>query len=96
MHEYVFLLSKSRRYFYDKSACPDAHTSVWDIAPARGTTEHTAVFPDELVERCLLLTSRPGDLVADPFMGSGTVGRVAESLGREWVGVEGREWAPTR
>lgn len=96
MHEYVFLLSKSSRYFYDKAACPEGHRSVWDIPPASGETEHSAVFPYELVRRCLLLSSRQGDLVADPFMGSGTVERVAEHMSRRAVGVEGREWAAVR
>ena len=96
MHEFVFLLSKSKRYHYDKTACPEGHRSVWEIAPAKGTTEHAAVFPDELVRRCLLLTSRPGDLVADPFMGSGTVDRVAAEMGRRSVGIDGREWSADR
>lgn len=96
MHEYLFLLSRSPRYFYDKAACPEAHRSVWEIAPANGTTEHAAVFPDELVRRCLLLTSRPGDLVADPFAGSGTVARVATRMGRRAIGIDGREWSQDR
>jgi DNA modification methylase len=41
-----------------------------------------------LVETCILAGSRPGDLVFDPFIGSGTVGLVAEKLGRRWVGMD--------
>lgn len=96
MHEFVFLLSKSSRYHFDKDACPEARTSVWEIAPANGTTEHAAVFPDELVRRCLMLTSRPGDLVVDPFAGSGTVARVARQMGRSALGIDGREWGDIR
>lgn len=96
MHEYLFLLSKSSRYLYDKTACPEGQRSVWEIAPAYGTTEHAAVFPDELVRRCLLLTSRPGDLVADPFLGSGTTARVAEAMGRRSLGIDGRAWGEAR
>lgn len=91
MHEYVFLLSSTSRYQYDKAACPEGHTSVWNIAPGRGT-EHRAVFPDELVRRCLLLTSVEGQVVADPFAGSGTVSRVAELMGRAALGLDGRSY----
>lgn len=91
-HEYVFLLSPNRRYLYDKEAAPEARRSVWEIAPAGGESEHSARFPDELVRRCLALTSRRGDTVADPFAGSGTVGRVARSMGRKPLSLDGREW----
>ena len=81
MHEYVFLFSKSRTYYCNRGSL----TSVWDIAPASDPT-HSAVFPDELVRLCLEATTRPGDTVLDPFAGSGTTGRVAEKMGRKYVG----------
>lgn len=90
-HEYVFLLTPGPRYFYDKAACPEGHRSVWEIAPGAGE-EHRAVFPDELVRRCVLLSTRPGDLVGDIFAGSGTTLRVAESLGRRAIGLDGRTY----
>lgn len=62
--------------------------SVWTIAPRPYGGAHFAVMPPELAQRCILAGSRIGDTVLDPFMGSGTVGMVAESLGRRWVGVE--------
>lgn len=96
MHEYLFLLSPSRRYRYNKAACPEGHNSVWEIAPGKSEGEHAAVFPHELVRRCLLLTSGPGDVVADPFAGSGTTLRVAEHMGRIPVGIDGREWGDSR
>ncbi len=49
---------------------------------------HFATFPTTLVEPCLELTSRPGDLVLDPFIGSGTTGVVALRTGRRFVGIE--------
>lgn len=69
--------------------------SVWTIPaePYRGA--HFATFPRALVEPCILAGSRPGDLVLDPFLGSGTTGQVAQSLGRRWVGVDLQErYAP--
>ena len=46
---------------------------------------HFATFPEKLVETCILAGSKPGDVILDPFAGSGTVGRVAERLNRRWV-----------
>jgi site-specific DNA-methyltransferase (cytosine-N4-specific) len=109
-HEYVFLLSKSARYFYDADAIrepladatleriednPDAinlaganKRDVWTIATEPYSEAHFATFPRELPALCIRAGSKPGDLVLDPFMGSGTVAEVAESLGRRWVGYE--------
>ena len=49
---------------------------------------YIATFPEALVEPCILAGSRPGDIVFDPFMGSGTVAQVAQNLGRKWIGSE--------
>lgn len=59
--------------------------NVWSMAPNRDTKNSFAPYPDELVRRCVLLTSWPGDRVLDPFAGSGTTGRVAKSLRRRAV-----------
>lgn len=61
---------------------------VWTIAASPYKGAHFAVMPPELVTRCMLAGSRIGDVVLDPFFGSGTVGMVAESLGRRWIGIE--------
>lgn len=55
--------------------------NVWSISPVR-TPGHNAAFPPELVEKCINAGTRPGDVVLDPFCGSGTTGLVAERLGR--------------
>ena len=62
--------------------------SVWTVptVPYRGA--HFATFPQALVEPCILAGSRPGDIVFDPFLGSGTVAQVAQRLGRHWIGCE--------
>jgi DNA modification methylase len=61
---------------------------VWRIATEAFPGAHFATMPTALVERCILAGSRPGDLVADPFTGSGTVGKVAVELGRDFAGSE--------
>lgn len=62
--------------------------SVWTIAAESYADAHFATFPRKLVEPCILAGSRPGDIVLDPFMGSGTTAQVAEHLGRQWIGCE--------
>ena len=49
---------------------------------------HFAVFPSKLPEICIKAGSRKGDLVLDPFFGSGTTGCVAQALERRWIGIE--------
>ena len=62
--------------------------SVWTIptSPFRGA--HFAVYPPRLVVPCILAGSRPGDLILDPFAGSGTTCMVAKGLGRHYLGIE--------
>jgi DNA modification methylase len=62
--------------------------TVWSIPTEAFNASHFATFPRELVRRCILTGSRPGDTVLDPFMGSGTVAEVASSLGRRFIGCE--------
>ncbi len=61
---------------------------VWTIASRPYAGAHYAVFPEALVEPCILAGCPMGGLVLDPFIGSGTVGAVAERLGRRWVGTD--------
>lgn len=62
--------------------------SVWTIPTESFKGAHFATFPKALVEPCILAGSKPGQIVFDPFMGSGTVAQVAQNLGRKWVGTE--------
>ena len=63
--------------------------SVWSFPTVTsGDNKHFATFPEELPRRCILAGSREGDVVLDPFLGTGTTGAVALSLGRAFVGVE--------
>lgn len=65
---------------------------VWNIPiPNKADVaygEHPAIMPDEIARRLIKLFSFVEDIVLDPFMGSGTTARVAEELGRRWIGYE--------
>ena len=96
-HEYLFLMSKSERYHFDQKAIQEPlingdgfknRRSVWNINTEPYAEAHFAVFPRALVRQCILAGTKPGDLVLDPFFGSGTVGEVCQELGRRAVGIE--------
>lgn len=124
-HEYIFLFSKSPRYYFDYLAIQEEAVSkddkrngkgriayeekrsdsgynegfaivsdtrnkrdVWTVSTQSIKDTHFATFPEKLIEPCLLAGCRPGGIVLDPFFGSGTTGRVAERLGRDYIGIE--------
>jgi len=138
-HEYIFMLTKSRNYYYDGDAVKelavdgDPHPprgskgvarenggrrkqdgygrrhkgfneryhnadhppvttrnrrSVWTVTTKPLKEAHFAVFPPDLIEPCVLASSRPDGLVIDPFCGSGTTGVVAEHHGRKFIGID--------
>ena len=62
--------------------------SVWRINTKPYKEAHFAVFPEELPTLCIKAGSEEGDVVLDPFFGSGTTGWVAQRLGRKWIGIE--------
>ncbi len=62
--------------------------SVWNVSTAGFRGAHFAVFPEKLVEPCILAGSPAGGVVLDPFTGSGTTGVVAAKLGRDFIGCE--------
>jgi site-specific DNA-methyltransferase (adenine-specific) len=62
--------------------------NIWEIAVAQNKTAHTAVFPEALARDHVTSWSNPGDLVYDPFMGSGTTALVAAQTGRHFIGSE--------
>lgn len=62
--------------------------NYWVLGPEPYPEAHFATFPTEIPRRCILAGSRPGDMVLDPFMGSGTTAQVAQDLGRRWLGCE--------
>lgn len=133
-HEYIFLLSKSDRYFYDSEAIKEPvsdvsikraeygwncdrpstknasmggtgiHTekmgtrfvnpsgrnkrSVWTVTTKPYKGAHFATYPTDLIRPCVLAGSRAGDVVLDPFNGSGTTGFVSVEERRKYIGID--------
>ena len=132
-HEYMFLLTKSARYYYDAEAVKEPLAdstladkrngkgrlttsdntkydlppyswyrnrkftdpalgrnlrSVWTIPTQSYSGAHFATYPEKLVEPCIKAGTKAGDVVLDPFCGSGTTGKVAVKLGRDFIGIE--------
>ena len=53
-----------------------------------GRKAHPTQKPEQLLSRIVLATTNPGDVIVDPFFGTGTTGAVAKRLGRNWIGIE--------
>ena len=123
-HEYIFLMSKSQKYYYDHESIKDPvkqdwgtrdrtdgkyhnegsglqphggleksyemanKRSVWTVNTKPYAGAHFAVFPQELIEPCIMAGAPVGGIVLDPFMGSGTTAQVAQHLGRKYLGCE--------
>ena len=62
--------------------------SVWEIATQSSRECHFAIFPQEIANICIKAGSKEGDLILDPFCGSGTTGYVALKLMRNFIGIE--------
>jgi site-specific DNA-methyltransferase (adenine-specific) len=76
-----------------KGAIP---SDVWnDITEVKKNSEeycgHTGQKPIELIQRCVLATTNPGDLILDPFMGTGTTGVVCAKWDRDFIGIDIQE-----
>jgi DNA modification methylase len=68
---------------------PGLCSTVWNLAPASRTPSgHPAPFPIELARRCIRLSTWPGEVVLDPFAGTGTTLLAARQLGRRAIGIE--------
>ena len=122
-HEYIFLLSKSKQYYYNNDAIKEPakdwgtrdrtkgkyhntgtglqpHSglsksypkknkrSVWTVTNKPYKGAHFACYPPDLIEPCILAGSEEGDIVLDPFMGSGTTAMVAKKNSRAYIGCE--------
>lgn len=132
-YEHIFLLAKSRQYYFDYKAIQEPlkevskerykrgrsdHSKysgqklqqninrqhedfstfdgqyrrkrdVWEVSTnSYKMDEHFAMFPERLIEPCILAGSKVGGVVLDPFFGSGTTGAVAKRFGREYIGID--------
>lgn len=66
--------------------------TVWPISPnTAANVDHPCPFPDDIPKRCIIATSSQGDLILDPYTGSGSTLRAAKDLGRRSVGIEEEE-----
>jgi DNA modification methylase len=90
--EEIFLFAKSPDYYYDNNAVREDSganlRNYWMIGSTGSKKGHPAMFPPELARRCILLGSRVGDTIIDPFGGSGTTGEVAQQHGRDAILIE--------
>lgn len=73
-------------YVWNQSS--SANMTVWRIRQEMGVDGHPCPYPPSLPKRCIAATTEPGDVVLDPFMGSGTTLRAAKDLGRKAIGIE--------
>jgi site-specific DNA-methyltransferase (adenine-specific) len=87
-HYHLLFLSKSKDYYFNKVA--HYPLDVWEINRTyrKGQAKNGTKLPEELVERCIDFTSRPGDLILDPFMGNGTTAVAAKTNFRHYLGFE--------
>ncbi|MCK9578612.1 site-specific DNA-methyltransferase [bacterium] len=94
--ELVIIMDKEQRKRTDKAGPNDISkeeflrftTNCWYIQPNPDRREHPAPFPEELPYRCIKLYSWPGDVVLDPFMGSGTTAVTCVKNNRNYIGIE--------
>ena len=88
VYELIYWMNKNNKQtptFYKKGL--ECQQSIWRISP-KSNIPHPAPFPEELVEQCILATTKEGDVVLDPFMGSGTTAVVAKRLNRRYIGFD--------
>lgn len=90
--EYLMAFSRGREKFVKRLAPAQrkqwGYAGVWAMKTVSANKEHPAMFPAELPKRAIMMHTDPGDLVLDPFMGSGTTLIAAEQLQRRCVGME--------
>jgi len=90
--EEIFMFAKSTTYYYNSESIREESganlRNYWILNQDAGKYGHPAAFPRELARRCILLGSNEGQIVLDPFGGSGTTGIVANELHRKAIIIE--------
>lgn len=90
--EEIFLFAKRPTYYYNSQAVRELTganlRNYWILGPDISGKGHPATFPRELARRCILLGSKEGDTILDPFGGSGTTGEAAQELNRKAILIE--------
>jgi len=87
-HYHVLFLTKTKDYYFNKVM--HYPLDVWEINRTyrKGEEKNGTKLPEELVSRCIDFTTRPGDIVLDPFMGNGTTAVAARANFRHFIGFE--------
>jgi len=86
--ERIYWLTNGGKPYVNRDAIGREYISeIWNIPP-RPCKEHPAPFPVELARNCILLSTKEGGVVCDPFMGIGTTGTACLETGRRFVGIE--------
>jgi DNA modification methylase len=88
LHHNAKAAGESRDDYNFRTGAGRNKRSVWTIPTQPYAGAHFATYPEGLVEPCILAGSRHGDVVLDPFAGSGTTGAVAVRHGRSFIGIE--------
>jgi len=89
--KYTFHYKSMKSFSDDKQMRSDWYIPICngkERIKLNGEKAHSTQKPEALLYRIIVATSNPGDIVLDPFMGSGTTGAVAKKLGRNFVGIE--------
>ena len=90
--EEIFLMSRAPNYYYNSNGVRETSganlRNFWILGPDASSNGHPAAFPRELARRCILLGSRAGDTILDPFGGSGTTGVAAKETDRKAILIE--------
>ncbi len=87
--ERVFVLGNTlRRKKYLDESTPKSLNNLWDGLGGPSDPIYVVQTNSEIVKRCLLMSTTPGDLVLDPTCGSGTTASVAEEWGRRWITID--------
>ena len=99
--DYMFIGGERVIFYKDRLKLIDGQllpgeliTDIWNDIPVEGLSSEGGVDfpkgkkPEKLIQRCIAMSTSPGDWVLDSFLGSGTTAAVAHKMGRRWIGIE--------